>query len=127
MHERQERDPPLAIHEWGWRYHHLGVPTTRGLPDGTYLPELKLSVSGYETSPFGVEWMHFDDDCPIHPLVQSVPHLAFVVDDLDYELEARGFRILSEPSSPMATVRVAMIEYDGAPIELMEFGGGARG
>lgn len=121
MSERHEADPPLAIEDWGWQYHHLGIPTTRDLPDAVYLPELKCAVRGFGTSPFGVEWMRFDDDCPIHPLVQSVPHLAFVVDDLDHELATRGFTILSEATSPMAGLRVAMIEHDGAPIELMEF------
>lgn len=31
------------------------------------------------------------------------------------------FKILTYPNAPMDGVRVAMIEYDGAPIELMEF------
>lgn len=121
MSTRREHDLPPALADWGWRYHHLGIPTTRELPDGVYLSGLKCAVSGFGSSPFGVEWMRFDDDSPIHPLVRSVPHLAFVVDDLDHELATRGFTVLSEPTSPMAGLRVAMIEHDGAPIELMEF------
>lgn len=31
------------------------------------------------------------------------------------------FKILTYPNAPMDGVRVAMIEHDGAPIELMEF------
>lgn len=121
MKERKEKDMPLAIDDWGWKYHHLGIPTIKELTDAVYLPELKFSVKGFKTSPFGVEWMQFDEDCPIHELIKSVPHLAFVVDDLDYELKTKGFNILSEPSSPTEAVRVAMIEHNGAPIELMEF------
>lgn len=121
MKKRQEKDLPLATEEWGWKYHHLGVPTDKILTDAIYLPGLKLSVKGFDTSPFGVEWMQFDEDCMIHELIRTVPHLAFVVDDLDYELKTKGFKILSEPSSPMELLRVAMIEHNGAPIELMEF------
>jgi len=121
MKERQEKDMPLAIEEWGWKYHHLGIPTKKKLSNAIYLPKLKFSVKGFKTSPFGVEWMEFDDDCQIHELIKTVPHLAFVVDDLDFELETKGFNILSEASSPMESIRVAMIEIDGAPIELMEF------
>ena len=121
MKERQEKEMPVAIVEWGWKYHHLGIPTREKLSNAIYLPELKFSVKGFKTSPYGIEWMEFDDDCPIHELIKTVPHLAFVVDDLDFELETRGFNIISEPSSPMESIRVAMIEIDGAPIELMEF------
>jgi len=41
--------------------------------DEKYLPHLKFYVSGFQASPFGIEWMRFDDDNPIHPLVQAVP------------------------------------------------------
>ena len=40
-------------------YHHLGIPTTRVRPGERYLTELKVHVSGYETSPYGIEWMRF--------------------------------------------------------------------
>ena len=121
MKERHEMDMPLAVDKWGWKYHHLGIPAKEKLSDATYLPKLKFSVKGFKTSPFGIEWMEFDDDCQMDELIKTVPHLAFVVDDLDYELKTKGFNILSEPGSPMEGVRVAMIEIDGAPIELMEF------
>jgi len=121
MKERDEKDMPLAIEKWGWKYHHLGIPTHEKLTDAAYLPKLKLSVKGFKTSPFGVEWMKFDEDCPIHELIKTVPHLAFVVNDLDFELKTKGFKIISEPSSPMESIRVAMIEHNGLPIELMEF------
>lgn len=121
MKERHEKDMPLAIDKWGWKYHHLGIPTNEKLTDAEYLPKLKFSIKGFKNSPFGVEWMEFDDDCPIHELIKTVPHLAFVVNDLDFELKTKGFNILSEPSSPKESIRVAMIEYNGVPIELMEF------
>jgi hypothetical protein len=121
MKEHKEKDLPLAIEKWGWKYHHLGIPTNEKLSDANYLPKVKLSVKGFKTSPFGVEWMEFDEDCTIHKLIKTVPHLALIVEDLDFELKTKGFNILSEPSSPMESIRVAMIEYDRAPIELTEF------
>jgi len=41
------------------RYHHLGIPTSVPREGEEYLPELKLYVSGYEASPYGVEWMRY--------------------------------------------------------------------
>ncbi len=117
--ERQAHEQPFAVGELGWRYHHLGIPTVVPRPDEVHLPHLKVHVAGFETSPFGVEWMRFDPDCQIHELIRTVPHLAFEVDDLEAALAGR--RVISPTSSPCAGVRVAMIEDDGAPIELMEF------
>lgn len=119
--KRLEQELPLATEKWGWKYHHLGVPTSEIKPNERYLPQFKFYVSGFDTSPFGVEWMRFEADSPIDKLIQTIPHLAFEVLDLDYELANRGLEVITYPSFPMDGVRVAMIEHDGAPIELIEF------
>jgi len=119
--KRQDNEPPLAVSEWGWRYHHLGIPTDKPIEGERYLPQLKFYVSGFETSPFGIEWMRFENDCSVSDLIKKVPHIAFEVDDLDFELSRRDFNILSFPDSPGEGTRVAMILHNGAPIELIEF------
>ncbi len=119
--KRQEYELPEAIKKWGWKFHHLGIPGTEKKPGEKYHPAFKFYHSGFPTSPFGVEWMRFDTDSPVHPLIKKVPHLAFVVEDLDFELTRPELNIISEPNPPMEGVRVAMIEHDGAPIELIEF------
>jgi hypothetical protein len=117
--KRQDHEEPTAIAERGWRYHHLGIPTTVPRPDERYLPHLKLYVSGFDTSPFGIEWMRFEPDCPVSELVRTVPHIAFEVDNLEEALI--GQTLLGEVTSPSEGVRVAMILDDGAPVELLEF------
>jgi hypothetical protein len=119
--ERNDHDAPWAIEKWGWQYHHLGLPTNEKKPGERYLPQLKLYVSGFNTCPFGIEWMRFDQDSPITELIRTVPHIAFTVEDLDKELRAHDLKIISEPAAPSAGVRAAMIEYNGVPIELIEF------
>ena len=100
------------------KYHHLGIPTAEPHSGERYLPHLKVHVSGYETSPYGIEWMRFDSDCPVPELVRRVPHVAFQVDDLEVELS--GKEILIAPNSPSDGVRVAFIVDDGAPVEFLE-------
>ncbi len=117
--ERQAHEPPSAISDMGWRYHHLGIPTTVPHPGEVHLPHLKIYVSGFETNPFGIEWMRFEPGCGISELVRTVPHIAFEVDDLEAALARLG--VMSEISSPSDGVRVAMIVDDGAPVELIEF------
>lgn len=105
--------------ENGWRYHHLGIPSATEHPGELYLPELKVYVSGFESSPYGVQWMRFDADAAFPEVVKTVPHVAFAVDDLAAALEGR--EILIEPNSPSEGVTVAIILADGAPVELLEF------
>jgi len=118
---RLDHELPECIEKWGWRYHHLGVPTNIIMPNEIYLPQFKLYVSGFSTSPFGIEWMRFDADSPVSNLIQTVPHMAFEVDDIDHELSAHDLKVLTEPNSHTKGIRVAMIEHNGAPIELIEF------
>ncbi len=99
-------------------YHHIGIPTQTQRENETYLENYKVYVSGYEESPFGVEWMRFEPDSPLPELVQNIPHVAFRVDNLEAELE--GKEVLIEPNSPSKGVRVAFIVHNGAPIEFME-------
>lgn len=119
--ERQDHEPPFATASLGWRYHHLGVPTTEPRPDEVHLPDLKIYVSGFRTSPFGIEWMRFEPGCRVSELVRTVPHVAFEVDDLEAALSRLG--VTAEITSPSEGVRVAMIVDNGAPVELIEFGG----
>jgi hypothetical protein len=105
------------------KYHHVGIPTATVRADERYLPRLKVHVSGYETSPYRIEWMRFDPDCPVPDLVRTVPHVAFEVDDLDAALS--GKQVLIAPNSPSPGVRVAFIVDNGAPVEFLQLEPGA--
>ena len=116
---RREHEPPAVVAEWGWRYHHMGIPTDEPRAGERYLEELGMHVSGFDTSPFGVEWMRFEPHSPVSELVRTVPHIAFEVDDLEEAI--RGHRLIGEISTPTGGVRVAMILHNGMPVELLEF------
>lgn len=103
------------------RYHHIAIPTDRPLAEEDRVAELKLYASGFEESPYGVEWMKFDPDCPLPELVKTVPHVAFVVDDLEAALA--GQEVLIPPNSPSPGVTVAFIVHNGAPVEFLQFDG----
>jgi len=118
---RQDFELPEAIARWGWKFHHVGIPTTDKMPDETYLPQFKFYVSGFPYSPFGIEWMRFEKESPVNSLIQKVPHIAFEVENLDLELKIHKFKILTHANSPSDGVMVAIIEHNGAPIELIEF------
>ncbi len=118
---RLDHELAECIEKWNWKYHHIGIPTTEHKTGEIYISHLKFYVSGFSTSPYGIEWMRFEKDSPIHPLVQKIAHIAFQVNDLDSELKKHAFNLLTPPNPPSEGVRVAMIEHNGAPIELIEF------
>lgn len=103
----------------GLRFHHVGIPTNTPRAGERYLAQYKVFVSGYESSPYGVEWLRFETGSPVAELVQRVPHVAFEVDDLATAIA--GKQVLIQPNSPSEGVTVAFIVEDGAPVEFLEF------
>ena len=101
-----------------YEYHHMGTPTTEKRDGERYVPKFKMYSSGYEGSEFRIQWHRFEPDCELPPLVQTVAHVAFKVDDLDKAIE--GKKLIMEPYYPLEGFRVAIIEDGGAPIEFIQ-------
>lgn len=101
-----------------YKYHHIGIPTQIPREDETYIAKFKIYTSGYESSPYGVEWLRFEPDSPMPELIRTVPHVAFEVTNLQEAL--KGKKILINPNSPSKGVMVAFIVDDGAPIEFLK-------
>jgi hypothetical protein len=99
----------------------MGIPTDKPRRGEVYLDRYQMYVSGFSTSPYGIEWMRFEEGSPIHELIRTVPHVAFEVDDLDEAVQ--GLELIGPIGSPSGGVRAAMICDDGAPVELIEFRG----
>jgi hypothetical protein len=117
---RHDDEPPAAVAKLGWRYHHIGVPTDIHRNNEKYIPQYKMYVSGFSSSPYGIEWMRFEPDSPLPEIIRTVPHIAFEVDDLEAALQNQ--EVIFPPGSPSDGVRAAMIIHNGAPVELITFG-----
>jgi ubiquinone/menaquinone biosynthesis C-methylase UbiE len=122
---RRDDEPPPVIQRLGWKYHHIGIPTKAPREGEKYIAQYKMYVSGFSRSPFGYEWMRFEPDCPLSAIIQTLPHVAFEVADIDAALE--GLEVLSPPGVPSEGVRSAMVMHNGAPVELIEFKRGPLG
>jgi hypothetical protein len=103
----------------GMKYHHIGIPTDVLRQGEEYIERFRVHVSGYEESPYGVEWMRFEPGSPLPDLVKTVPHVAFEVADLQAAIA--GQQVLIEPNSPSPGVTVAFIVENGAPIEFLQY------
>jgi hypothetical protein len=101
------------------KYHHVGIPTNTPHQGEVYLEKYKVFIKGFDSNPYGIEWMRYEAGSPVHALVQKIPHIAFEVDDLASELA--GKEIIIQPNSPLEGVTVAFIIEDGAPVEFLQF------
>jgi hypothetical protein len=101
------------------KYHHVGIPTQTPRRGETHLEELRVFCTDHENNPFGIQWMRYEDGCPLPELVRAVPHVAFEVDDLQQALA--GHEILIQPNSPSPGVLVAFVVCNGAPVEFLQY------
>jgi len=100
-----------------YQYHHMGIPVTEPREGERYSPTMKMYTSGGEL-PLRIQWHRFEEDCPLHHLIKTKPHVAFKVDSIDEAI--KGQKVLLEPYFPLEGFRVAMVEIEGAVIEFIE-------
>lgn len=100
------------------RFHHVGIPTTEPKDGEHHVADLKLFVTSVDDHPYQVQWMRFEPGCPMPELIQTVPHIAFEVDDLQKAIEGKD--VLIEPETTPSGAQYAIIVEAGAPIEFIQ-------
>lgn len=100
-----------------YEYHHMGIPTEQPKANERYSSTFKMYTTAGNNE-FRIQWHRFEPGCPLHPLIQSVPHVAFKVSSIDEAI--KGKNVILEPYYPFEGFRVAMVEIDGVPVEFIE-------
>jgi hypothetical protein len=99
-------------------FHHMGIPTTERRPGERFSKIFGMYTSDSDCRTLRIQWHRFESTSCLHPLIRTVPHVAFRVADLDRAIA--GCNVLLGPYEPIADFRVAIIEDGGQPIELVE-------
>ena len=99
-------------------FSHIGIPSSVVREGEIHLEDAKLYVTDFAASENKIEWLRFEDGSPMPEQLQTVAHVAYMVDDMGKALE--GQEVLIEPFSPMEGLQVAFILEDGAPVEFMQ-------
>ena len=99
-------------------FHHFGVPTTVKHEGESYMEGGKLFYTDPEAHKFRIEYLRFEEGCPMHPDIISIPHTAWMVDDIEAELQ--GKNVIMEPTEISDTLKIAFFNEDGAVIEVMQ-------
>ncbi|AYR23372.1 VOC family protein [Herbaspirillum rubrisubalbicans] len=100
-----------------YEFHHAGIPTTEIKKEEKFSAKAGMYTSDNPGS-FRIQWHRFTDDSPLHPLIKTLPHVAFKVDDLNAAIE--GEEVILGPYEPIDDYYVAVINDRGVPIELIQ-------
>lgn len=100
------------------KYHHMGIPTTEVKNNEIYHKKLKFSSTPFLDNKYRIQWHRFDDDCEFSEILKTKPHVAFKVDSIEEEIQ--GMTVILGPYEPVPGYRVAIIEFEGIPIEFIE-------
>lgn len=98
-------------------FHHTGIPTTEIKPNETYSASAKMFTSDNDGK-FKIQWHRFEADSPLHPLIKTLPHVAFKVNNLSAAIE--GEEVILGPYEPIDDYFVAMISDNGVPVEFIQ-------
>lgn len=79
----------MTIKTVTYEYHHMGIPTTEKREGELYSSTFKMYTSCGENSEFRVQYHRFEPDCPLHPLIKTVPHVAFKVNSIDEAIRGK--------------------------------------
>lgn len=100
-----------------YTFHHTGIPTDQKREGETYAASVRMYTSDNGGS-FRIQWHRFEEGSSLHPLIRTLPHVAFKVDDLQAAIE--GEELLLGPYEPLDGFFVAMINDGGVPVELIQ-------
>src|SRR5690606_27525399 len=99
-------------------YQHIGIPTKEAKNNEIYHKEMKYSSTPPLDNEYRIQSHRLDEDCELDPLIKSVTHVAFKVDSIEREIE--GKNVILGPYEPIPGYRVAIIEFEGIPLEFIE-------
>ena len=100
-----------------YEFHHMGIPSDEIKGEERY-----SAVAGMYTrenpGKFRIQWHRYMENSPLHPLIRTLPHVAFKVSDLQAAIE--GEEVILGPYEPIDDYFVAMINDHGVPVEFIQ-------
>ena len=101
-----------------YKFHHIGIPTTEKREGERYSSTFKMYTSTAPDPKFRVQYHRFEEGSPLHPLIQTMPHVAFKVNDIQKAI--KGYQVLMEPYAPFRGYQAAIVLVNGTLIEFLQ-------
>lgn len=100
------------------QFDHVGIPVGEKREGMRYLESTGSWLTSPAAHPYRAQFLYFEDGSPAPERIQTEPHIAYRVDDLDEAL--RGTRLVGGPYDAFGEFRVAFADVDGALIEFVQ-------
>jgi len=101
----------------GYKFLHVGVPTTQVQPNEIYVEKMKLYKTEAEDSAFNIEYLRFQDGTPFPEIMHVNPHVAYEVECI--EEAAKGAKVIVEPIE-LEEIIICFIVKDNVIYELVQ-------
>ena len=99
-------------------FDHIGLPTDDKRPNEMWVESTRVWVTSPTDSPDMIEYLRYEPDSPVTGPLREKPHVAFRVEDLDWEIE--GENVILGPFDANENLRVVFIYRDGLVYEFMQ-------
>ncbi len=107
------------------QFHHVGLRTTEPQPGENFVTSTRVWVTDPNQHPYRVEYLRYEPDSYLDERFKNMPHVAWVVDDLDPWIEGKEIAIPPFEVGQPPFVRVAFVWEEGMVSEYMAFKPGA--
>lgn len=101
-----------------FEFHHMGIPTNEFKANERYSERFKMYTTDSISENFRVQFHRFEKGCPLHYLIQTMPHIAYKVSNITEVII--GEEVILDLYEPFSGFEVAMINKNGVPIEFIE-------
>ena len=101
----------------GYKFLHVGVPTTQVRPNEVYVEKMKLYKTEAADSDYNIEYLRFQDGTPFPEIMHVNPHVAYEVDCI--ETAAKGSKVIVEPID-LGNAIICFIVKDNVIYELYQ-------
>ena len=101
----------------GYKFMHVGVPTTQVKPNEIYVDKMKLYKTEASDSNFNIEYLRFQDGTPFPEIMHVNPHVAYEVSSI--EEAAKGSKVIFEPTD-IGNAIICFIVKDNVIYELYQ-------
>jgi hypothetical protein len=100
------------------KYNHFGVPCGTKKDNASHYEDMKLFATSPDDHPYGIEFLRFEEGCPLPDELQTMCHVALEVEDINEAM--KGYKVILEPFDVTDNLKCAFIMDDNALIELMQ-------
>ena len=98
-------------------FDHVGIPTDQPQPGENWVEDTRVRVTNPRDSKFRIEYLRFEPDSPCEEIVTARPHIAYAVNQEEWDRLLDGADIVIEPFQPCEHMTIAYVRQHDVCVE----------